>query len=360
MKFSSNAGFAPQTLIARIRRTAFPAMMAPFFAALPGTAQAAQSVFLLWNANPAPDIVGYRVHYGTSSGNYSQSNDVGNVTGTTISNLNAGQTYYFAVTDYDTSGLESLPSNEVAYSVPSPTPTPTPAPAPAPTPTPAPARSPTPTPAPSPTPTPTPDLGSTAPSGGTPTPNPEPTLTPGSTVPPSPTPEPAVTPNPTPEPTPAPGSSVPPLPTPEPTVTPNLTPAPTPTLAPTPAPSPAPTPTPAPDPNATPAPSPAPSATLEPSTWVSLLVSSASGGDFGDPANITLSATANHSGGSITQIQYYNGTDKIGEAGKPPYLFTWNGVHAGTYHLTAVALDDHHATVTSDPVTIAVAPKPEP
>lgn len=103
-----------------------------------------------------------------------------------------------------------------------------------------------------------------------------------------------------------------------------------------------------------------PSPTPAPSFWVSPLISSANGGDFVDPANITLTATVSDSNGSITQVQYYNGTQKIGQAGKPPYLFTWKGVHAGTYNLTAVALDNHHATVTNNPVTVSVAPKPQP
>jgi hypothetical protein len=331
-------------LIALVGRTAIFAVMAAFFAGLPGVAQTAQSVTLRWDANPEPDVAGYRVYYGTSSGKYSQSNDVGNVTGTTISNLTAGQTYYFVVTDYDTSGLESLPSNEVAYSVPSPTPTPTP----------------TPTRTPTPAPTPTPDLGSTPPSGGTPTPAPGATATPEPAVTPSPTPEPTVTPSPTPEPTST------PIPTPTPTPDPNAAPTPEPTT------TPAPTPdsnathtadsnaTPPPDPNVTPTPSPEPSATPERSFWVNLMVSSPNGADFADPADLTLTATASDNNGSITQVEYYNGNRKVGQAGRPPYLFTWKGVHAGTYNLTAVAVDNHHATATSNPVTVSVAPKPGP
>ncbi|MBV8901040.1 MAG: fibronectin type III domain-containing protein, partial [Verrucomicrobia bacterium] len=123
-------------LIALIRRMKVFAVTAAFLAGLPATAQTAQSVSLVWDANPESDVAGYRVHYGTSSGNYSQSVDVGNVTATTISNLAAGQTYYFVTTDYNTAGLESLPSNEVAYTVPTATPTPTPVPTPTPRPNP--------------------------------------------------------------------------------------------------------------------------------------------------------------------------------------------------------------------------------
>ena len=124
MSFTVNLGMVQKALIAMVRGTAFLGGMAGLCAGLPAVAQTAQSVTLLWDANSEPGIVGYRVHYGTSIGNYSQSNDVGNGTGTTISNLAAGQTYYFVVTDYNTAGLESLPSNEVAYTARAATPTP--------------------------------------------------------------------------------------------------------------------------------------------------------------------------------------------------------------------------------------------
>jgi hypothetical protein len=78
-------------------------------------AQAAQTVTLTWDANPAPGIAGYRVHYGVVSGVYSQISDVGNKLTATIFDLTAGKTYFFAVTAYDAAGLESSPSNEVSY-----------------------------------------------------------------------------------------------------------------------------------------------------------------------------------------------------------------------------------------------------
>jgi hypothetical protein len=73
----------------------------------------AASVTLAWDTDSG--AAGYRLYYGTSSGNYSQSMDVGNQTTATVSNLTAGQTYYFAVAAYNSSGLESQPSNQVTY-----------------------------------------------------------------------------------------------------------------------------------------------------------------------------------------------------------------------------------------------------
>lgn len=69
---------------------------------------------LIWDPNAESDLAGYRVHYGTSPGSYTQVQDAGNVTEQTLNNLTEGQTYYFAVTAYDTSGNESGYSNEVS------------------------------------------------------------------------------------------------------------------------------------------------------------------------------------------------------------------------------------------------------
>jgi hypothetical protein len=65
------------------------------------------------DGTPLTDLGGYKVYYGLSSGNYTNSLDVGNVTTYKIYNLTPG-TYYFAVTAYDTSGNESDYSNEVS------------------------------------------------------------------------------------------------------------------------------------------------------------------------------------------------------------------------------------------------------
>jgi subtilisin-like proprotein convertase family protein len=91
------------------------------FVSLSGTlAQGTSSVTLAWDPNTTdPGIVGYELYYGTTSGVYSVTNDVGNVTTATVSGLLPGTTYYFCVTDHNTSGLESPPSNELAYQVPS-------------------------------------------------------------------------------------------------------------------------------------------------------------------------------------------------------------------------------------------------
>lgn len=76
------------------------------------------AVSLAWDPSPDDRVSGYAVHSGLQSSNYNVRIDVGNVTQCTITNLTIGSTYYFVATAYTTNGLESLPSNEVSYTVP--------------------------------------------------------------------------------------------------------------------------------------------------------------------------------------------------------------------------------------------------
>src|SRR5205823_3436364 len=80
----------------------------------------AHSVTLAWDPNQEPDIAGYNLYYGEVSRIFRTKIDVGNVTSATVPNLAEGMTYFFFVTAYNTSGLESDPSNEVIYKVNSP------------------------------------------------------------------------------------------------------------------------------------------------------------------------------------------------------------------------------------------------
>lgn len=78
-------------------------------------AQSAWCATFSWNANSESNIAGYKVYYGTASGNYSQSADVGKVTQATISTLTPGSIYYAAVAAYNTSGKEGAKSSEVSF-----------------------------------------------------------------------------------------------------------------------------------------------------------------------------------------------------------------------------------------------------
>ena len=74
-------------------------------------------VSLTWDANSEADLQGYVVFWGTQSRSYSFQQDIGNQQNLTIDNLKGNNTYYFAVTAYDTAGNMSAFSNEVSFSV---------------------------------------------------------------------------------------------------------------------------------------------------------------------------------------------------------------------------------------------------
>ena len=91
------------------------------FILTPSLAGAAQVSFA-WNISTGAD--GYKMHYGNYGGNYQYTVDVGNSTSCTISGLEEGKTYYFAVTAYNS--LESDYSKELAYTIPNTPPPPPP------------------------------------------------------------------------------------------------------------------------------------------------------------------------------------------------------------------------------------------
>lgn len=68
-----------------------------------------------WDRSPDPKVIGYRIYYGTSSGQYSISYPTGNVPGTMVARLTEGVTYFFAATAYGTNGIESALSSEASF-----------------------------------------------------------------------------------------------------------------------------------------------------------------------------------------------------------------------------------------------------
>lgn len=79
------------------------------------------------------------------------------------------------------------------------------------------------------------------------------------------------------------------------------------------------------------------------------------GQSFPAPAEITLTATANDSDGSIAQVAFYNGASLLHTATAEPYSYTWSAVPAGSYTLTAKAVDDKGAEMVSNAASVTVA-----
>ena len=78
----------------------------------------AATVNLAWNASTGSNIAGYKLYYGTSSGNYSYDVNAGQQTSCSVSGLQEGRRYYFAATAYNTSDVESDYSRELSYTIP--------------------------------------------------------------------------------------------------------------------------------------------------------------------------------------------------------------------------------------------------
>jgi hypothetical protein len=86
-----------------------------------------------------------------------------------------------------------------------------------------------------------------------------------------------------------------------------------------------------------------------------VLTSPTSGATFAAPANITLSANASDSDGTITRVEFIEGgVNSLGTRTSPPYSMTWSNVTAGSYSLTATAIDNAGGIKTSSKVSITV------
>jgi len=87
------------------------------------------------------------------------------------------------------------------------------------------------------------------------------------------------------------------------------------------------------------------------------ITSPANNANFTPGSNITINATASspNTGGSISKVDFYQGTTLLGTSTTSPYSFTWTNVPAGSYSLTAKATDNLNATTTSAAINITVS-----
>lgn len=72
------------------------------------------------------------------------------------------------------------------------------------------------------------------------------------------------------------------------------------------------------------------------------------------PSAVEFTATAVDSDGSITKVEFYQGSTKLGEDTTAPYTFSWTGAAVGTYSLTAKAFDNSGDSVSTAPVAFEV------
>ncbi|RPD44973.1 hypothetical protein DNI29_19970 [Hymenobacter sediminis] len=97
-----------------------------------------------------------------------------------------------------------------------------------------------------------------------------------------------------------------------------------------------------------PAPTPAPAANQAPK------VSLAANSSVTVNQTLALTATASDADGSVTRVEFYNGSTKLGEDTSAPYQLNWTPTATGTASLTARAFDNAGATTTSGAVNVSV------
>jgi hypothetical protein len=85
------------------------------------------------------------------------------------------------------------------------------------------------------------------------------------------------------------------------------------------------------------------------------LTAPANNASFTSPATVNINASAADADGLVSKVEFFEGTNKLGEALTAPYNFTWNNVMPGNYSITAKATDNAGAITTSTAVNISAA-----
>ena len=84
-----------------------------------GSTPASGTATLSWDASAGPDLAGYKIYQATAPGAFGAplATVTIDLTTYTVTSLESGSTYFFAVTAYNSDGSESSFSNEVSKSI---------------------------------------------------------------------------------------------------------------------------------------------------------------------------------------------------------------------------------------------------
>lgn len=78
--------------------------------------------------------------------------------------------------------------------------------------------------------------------------------------------------------------------------------------------------------------------------------------EFIAPTDIEIVAQVGDEDGTVVLVEFFDGSDKIGEADSSPFRFVWSDVGEGEYVLRARATDNEGATTLSPPISVTVRP----
>lgn len=88
------------------------------------------------------------------------------------------------------------------------------------------------------------------------------------------------------------------------------------------------------------------------------LTGPANGTLVASPASLTLQASAADIDGTVSKVQFYNGTTLLGEDSIAPFTHAWNGITTGNYTIIAKAVDNDGNVGSSAPISIQVVTEP--
>jgi uncharacterized repeat protein (TIGR02059 family) len=81
------------------------------------------------------------------------------------------------------------------------------------------------------------------------------------------------------------------------------------------------------------------------------------GNSYANISTITIDAVASDPDGTISKVEFFNGSDRLAETTTAPYTYIWKDVAPGSYAITAVATDNLNDTTMSAPVEFVIAAK---
>ncbi len=84
------------------------------------------------------------------------------------------------------------------------------------------------------------------------------------------------------------------------------------------------------------------------------LTAPADGSNYIEGDSIVFHATATETSGTISKVEFYQGSTKIGEDATSPYSYTWTKVPEGEYTITAKAIDVNGYSSASTYITVYV------
>jgi hypothetical protein len=86
------------------------------------------------------------------------------------------------------------------------------------------------------------------------------------------------------------------------------------------------------------------------------IINPGSGAIFTAPATVKIDANPSDVDGTISQVDFYQGSTLLGSVAALPYSYSWSNVSSGTYFLTVKATDNMGGVTTSSPVSVTVNP----